>query len=143
MPKSRSQSYSMHKARGIGASIPVVAVVDDDVAVRGTLKFSLEIEGFAVRTYANGDDLLGDANLVAFACFIIDQRLPGMSGFELVAAMRRQRIDGPVILITSQPTIILREHAARAGIPIVEKPLLGTTLLERVQAAVGAPPAVR
>jgi len=66
-----------------------------------------------------------------------------MSGFELVAAMRRRRIDGPVILITSQPTIILRERAARAGIPIVEKPLLGTTLLERVQAATAAPPAVR
>jgi len=132
----------MHKARAIGDSSPVVAVVDDDMAIRGSLKFSLEIEGFSVRTYANGDDLLGEANLADFACFIIDQRLPGMSGFELVAAMRRQRIDGPVILITSQPTIILRERAARAGIPIVEKPLLGTTLLERVQAATAAPPAV-
>jgi len=112
------------------------------MAVRGSLKFSLEVEGFSVRTFANGDDLLGEAKLTDFACFIIDQRLPGMSGFELVAAMRRQRIDGPVILITSQPTIILRERAARAGIPIVEKPLLGTTLLERVQAATAAPPAV-
>ena len=132
----------MHQARTIGGSSPVVAVVDDDMAVRGSLKFALEIEGFSVRTYANGDDLLGEANLADFACFIIDQRLPGMSGFELVAAMRRQRIDGPVILITSQPTIILRERAARAGIPIVEKPLLGTTLLERVQAAITVPPAV-
>jgi two-component system response regulator FixJ len=131
----------MHKARAIGKCSPVVAVVDDDIAVRGSLKFSLEIEGFAVRTYANGDDLLGEADLADFACFIIDQRLQGMSGFELVAAMRRQRIDAPVILITSQPTIILRERAARAGIPIVEKPLLGTSLLERVQAAIAVPPA--
>jgi len=132
----------MHKARAIGDSSPVVAVVDDDMAVRGSLKFSLEVEGFSVRTFANGDDLLGEAKLADFACFIIDQRLPGMSGFELVAAMRRRRIDGPVILITSQPTIILRERAARAGIPIVEKPLLGTTLLERVQAAITVPPVV-
>jgi len=130
----------MHKARAIGDSSPVVAVVDDDMAVRGSLKFSLEVEGFSVRTFANGDDLLGEAKLADFACFIIDQRLPGMSGFELVAAMRRQRIDGPVILITSQPTIILRERAARAGIPIVEKPLLGNALLDRVRDAITRPP---
>jgi len=74
-------------------------------------------------------------------CFIIDQKLPGMSGLELVAALRRQHVDVPAILITTHPTIILRERAARAGIPIVEKPLLGNALLERVQAALTGPPA--
>jgi two-component system response regulator FixJ len=131
----------MPKARDIGDGSPVVAVVDNDMAVRGALKFSLEVEGFVVQTYANGPELLDDANLAGCACFIIDQKLPGMSGLELVAAMRRQHIGAPAILITTHPTIMLRERAARAGIPIVEKPLLGNMLLERNQAAATRPPA--
>lgn len=126
----------MPEGRDIALSNPVVIVVDDDVAVCGSLKFALEIEGFTVRTYAKGADVLEDANLAECACFIVDQKLPGMSGLDLVAAMRRKHIGAPAILITSHPTIMLRERAARAGIPIVEKPLLGNALLERVQAAI-------
>jgi len=119
---------------------PLVIVVDDDAAVRGSLKFALEIEGFAVRAYAKGDDLMGDAALSECACLIIDQKLPGMTGIDVVAALRRQRIATPAILITSHPTDILQARAAQAGIPIVEKPLLGNALIDRVRAAVANPP---
>ena len=119
---------------------PIVIVVDDDAAVRGSLKFALEIEGFAVRTYPKGDDLLGDLRLVDCACFIIDQRLPGMNGLDVVAELRKERIAAPVILITSHPTNIVQERAARAGVPIVEKPLLGNALIDRVRDAIAHPP---
>lgn len=133
----------MLKGRDNAVSSPLIMVVDDDPAVCGSLKFALEIEGFYVRTYADGAELLDDADLGDCACFIIDQKLPGMNGLELIAIMRRRQVDAPAILITSHPAIMLRERAARAGIPIVEKPLLGNTLLERVQAAITRPPAVR
>jgi FixJ family two-component response regulator len=133
----------MLEGRDNAVSSPLVMVVDDDPAVCGSLKFALEIEGFCVRTYADGAELLDDAGLAVCACFIIDQKLPGMNGLELIASMRRLHVDAPAILITSHPTIMLRERAARAGIPIVEKPLLGNALLERVQAAITRPPAVR
>src|SRR5437764_14447888 len=107
----------MSQGRNLAAASPVIIVLDDDAAVCGSLKFALEIEGFAVRTYGKGADLLGDANLAECACFIIDQKLPGMSGLEVVASMRRRQIVAPAILITSHPTIMLRERAARAGIP--------------------------
>lgn len=119
---------------------PIVIVVDDDAAVRGSLKFALEIEGFAVRTYPKGDDLLGDLRLGDCACFIIDQRLPGMNGLDVVAELRKERIAAPVILITSHPTNIVQERAARAGVPIVEKPLLGNALIDRVRDAIAHPP---
>jgi FixJ family two-component response regulator len=119
---------------------PVVVVVDDDAAVRGSLKFALEIEGFCVRTYPKGDDLLGDLQLGDCACFIIDQMLPGMTGLDVVAALRRGHIAAPVILITSHPTNILQERAARAGVPIVEKPLLGNALIDHVRYAIAHPP---
>jgi two-component system, LuxR family, response regulator FixJ len=115
---------------------PIVIIVDDDAAVLGALKFAFEIEGFAVRTYATGDAVFGDAGLADCACFIIDQKLPGLSGLELVAALRKRQIAAPAILITSHPTIMLRERAARAGVWIVEKPLLNNALLERVRDAI-------
>ena len=119
---------------------PIVIVVDEDAAVRGSLKFALEIEGFAVRTYPKGDDLLGDLRLGDCACFIIDQKLPGMNGLDVVAELRKERIAAPVILITSHPTNIVQERAARAGVPIVEKPLLGNALIDRIRDAIAHPP---
>ena len=120
--------------------IPLIVVVDDDAAVRGSLKFALEIEGFAVRTYPKGDDLLGDVRLADCACFIIDQKLPGMNGLEVVAELRKEHIAAPVILITSAPNVVVQQRAAQAGVPIVEKPLLGNALMDRVRDAIARPP---
>ena len=119
---------------------PVIVVVDDDAAVRGSLKFALEIEGFAVRTYPRGDELLDDGCCADCACFIIDHKLPGMNGLDVVAALRKQRIAAPVILITSHPTNMVQQRAAQAGVPIVEKPLLGNALIDRVRDAIGRLP---
>jgi len=119
---------------------PIIIIVDDDAAVRGSLKFALEIEGFAVHAYGKGDELFGDADLADCACFIIDQKLPGTTGLDLVSALREQRIAAPVILITSAPPLALLERAAKAGVPIVEKPLLGNALLDRVRDATTHPP---
>src|SRR3954449_11043368 len=116
-------------------STPLVVVVDDDAAVRGSLKFALEIEGFAVRTYPKGADLLEDLRLADCACFIIDQKLPGMNGLEVVAELRKGHIATPVILITSHPNDAVQQGAAQAGVPIVEKPLLGNALIDRVRDA--------
>ena len=121
-------------------SIPLIVVVDDDAAVRGSLKFALEIEGFAVRTYPKGADLLDDLRLADCACFIIDQKLPGMNGLEVVAKLRKEHIAAPVILITSAPNNAVQQGAAQAGVPIVEKPLLGNTLIDRVRDAIARPP---
>jgi FixJ family two-component response regulator len=119
---------------------PVIVVVDDDAAVRGSLKFALEIEGFAVRTYPKGADLLDDLRLADCACFIIDQKLPGMNGLDVVAELRKGHIAAPVILITSAPNVVVQQRAAQAGVPIVEKPLLGNALIDRVRDAIAHSP---
>lgn len=119
---------------------PVIVVVDDDAAVRGSLKFALEVEGFAVRTYTGGDDLLGDVHRADCACFIIDHKLPGMNGLDVVAELRKERIAAPVILITSDPTSMVQQRAAMAGVPIVEKPLRGNALIDCVRDAIARPP---
>ena len=114
---------------------PLVVVVDDDPAVCGSLKFALELEGFVIRTYGSGAELLDDGDYETCECFVIDQRMPGMSGMELIAKLRDQRVQTPAILIISHPNTALSARAAKAGISIVEKPLLGNTLVDRIREA--------
>ena len=114
----------------------VVMVIDDDLAVRKSLEFSLQIEGLTVRSYATGAELLSASDLDRCDCFVIDQKMPGMSGLELISTLRDRRISAPAILITSQPSVSVRERAQKADIPIVEKPLLGNALLDKIHDAV-------
>ena len=113
---------------------PHVIIVDDDVAVRNSLKFSLEVEGFVVRVYAGATELLREAELLrGGSCLVVDQNMPGMNGLDLVAQLRSRAIAAPVILMTSSPTRALSERASKAGVPVVEKPFLGTTLVDRIR----------
>jgi two-component system, LuxR family, response regulator FixJ len=114
--------------------LPVVVIVDDDAAVCGSLKFSLELEGFVVRAYGNAAEFL-NADETACDCLVVDQRMPGMSGMELIAALRTREVRTPAILLISQPNPSLAAHAAKVAVPIVEKPLFGNALLERIREA--------
>lgn len=114
---------------------PVIAVVDDDPAVCNSLKFSLELEGFKVRTFAGGADILRSREAGACDCFVIDQRMPGLSGLELIEKLRDRHIAAPAILIISEPSAALAARAAKAHVPIVEKPFLGNALLDCIHQA--------
>jgi two-component system, LuxR family, response regulator FixJ len=113
---------------------PRVAVVDDDPAVCNSLKFALELEGFVVRTYNGADALFDDPHFDACDCFVIDQRMPGMTGLELIAKLRDLKLRIPVILLISHPNPAVVTLAASANVPIVEKPLLGNALMDKIRA---------
>jgi two-component system, LuxR family, response regulator FixJ len=119
--------------RELAAPIPVIAVVDDDPAVCNSLQFSLELEGFAVRAYRSGAEFLAAGNFRDCKCFVIDQRMPGMSGMELIAELRGRDVSIPAILIISQPNKVLSARAAEAHVPIIEKPLLSNALVEKIR----------
>jgi two-component system response regulator FixJ len=59
--------------------------------------------------------------------------MPGMSGLDLIAELRARAVALPAILITSYPTVAVRERAAEAGVAIVEKPFLETILVDRIR----------
>jgi two-component system response regulator FixJ len=124
-----------------GSAVPgyVVIVIDDDLAVRNSLKFSLEIEGLTVRSYATGAELLSAGDLDLCSCLVVDQNMPGMNGLDLIGLLRARHFVAPAILITSHPSPSLRERARTAGVPIVEKPLLGNTLLDKIRDVVAEP----
>lgn len=114
---------------------PVVAVVDDDPAVCGSLKFSLELEGFSVRAYRSGSELLQATNLEACDCFVVDQKMPDLTGLQLIEMLRWREISAPAILVVGRPTAAVAVQAAKDGISIVEKPLLGNVLLAKIREA--------
>lgn len=123
---------------GEDPSLPTVVLVDDDAAVAHALQFSFELDGFRVRTYAEGGSLLAREDLPEVGCLVLDYNLPGMNGLELLGRLRRRRVSLPAILITTNPNAALRARAAAAGVPIVEKPLLTDALLDRVREAIAA-----
>ena len=116
-----------------------IAIVDDELAVRNSLKFSLEIEGFIARIYASGQELLNDSGAAQYGCLIVDQHMPDLNGLDHIIQLRGRKIFTPAILITSHPSRALRERAALANIPIVEKPFLNGTLVDGIRQALARP----
>ena len=116
---------------------PLVILVDDDEALRSAVKFSLELEGYQVATCGSGEALLLHDLPDRNACLVVDERLPGLSGLATLAQLRRRNVALPALLITTNPRATLREAAAAAGVPIVEKPLMGDGLAGSIRAALG------
>ena len=137
-PASAHGTMARH---GIMATVhPIIAVIDDDTAVRNSLKFSLELDGFAVRTYANAAEFLGSGNVSDLQCLIVDQDMPRMTGLELIAMLRAQGVNVPALLVSGNFTPAVTRQASVAGIPVIEKPFLGNGLIDSIRAAVGTTP---
>lgn len=117
---------------------PSILLVEDDPAVVNALTFSLELEGFEVRAYADGEALLASKPLPATGCLVLDYNLPGMDGLNLLERLRAADVNLPAILITTNPRRTLRAQAALAGVEIIEKPLLTDALRDSVRCALGA-----
>jgi FixJ family two-component response regulator len=113
----------------------VVLVIDDDSAVLASLKFALEVEGFAVEVFRSAEELLVRSPPPA-SCLVADYWLPGIDGVELVSKLRARGVETPAFLITTDPPSHIRQRAVEAGIAIVEKPLLGNSLAEAIRSAV-------
>ena len=127
---------SIMPQRELVAPIPLIAVVDDDPAVCNSLKFSLELEGFAVRIYRSGAEFLAAGNFRDCNCFIIDQRMPGMSGIELLRRLKELKLGVPVIVITGHGDIALAVEAMKIGATdFFEKPFDDDLLVASVRAA--------
>ncbi len=113
----------------------MILIVDDDPAVRHSLQFSLEVEGFAVRAYSDAAALLDDSDLPRQGCLVIDYKLPDLSGLDLLSRLRGRDVALPAILITTNPSVSVRNRARSAGVPLVEKPLLNEDLFQCIRNA--------
>jgi len=112
-----------------------VCIVDDDPFVCDSLSALLEAHGFTVATYTAGAALLADERRRHFGCLIVDQHMPGMDGLGILAALRREAIAVPSILVTGRLDPSIADRAERLGaIGVLEKPFPVARLIELVRA---------
>jgi two-component system, LuxR family, response regulator FixJ len=111
--------------------IPIVAIVDDDEAIREALSDLLMFEGFACRSFEQATAFLAEIGHAPFDCLITDMRMPGMSGLELLERLHDRGSDLPAIVVTSVVDEQSRARSlalgARAWLakPVPDKVLLG------------------
>jgi FixJ family two-component response regulator len=116
----------------------LVAVVDDDDAVRDSLRFLLEIAGHQVATYGSAAQFLHEAPIGELACLVVDQHMPEQTGLQLVSQLRAQGVTLPVALITGSPSPDLIRLAGELDVAMVmEKPLDDDLLLDFIEEAGG------
>jgi two-component system, LuxR family, response regulator FixJ len=116
---------------------PMIYVVDDDSDVLGSLRFLLETDGFDVRTFRSAAALLNRKIAGKVDCFVLDYKMPAMSGIDLAKRLRNRHVGTPIILITGYPDENIEEKAAAAGIHhVLLKPHLEENLVSRIRGAI-------
>ena len=95
-------------------------VVDDDEEVRTALRRLLRAMGHSVRVFASAEEF--EATPVSADCLIVDLRLPGLNGFELLARLRLRGSSTPVVFITGDGGPSPNDRTALAGTPCLAKP---------------------
>src|SRR5918999_1442933 len=118
------------------SEIPLIAVVDDDAAIREAVQSLLRSMGFRAAAFASAQDFLQSGRLQGTACLIVDVRMPRMSGLELQQQLTTAQCPIPIIFITAHGDDETHTRALRAGaVDFLNKPFGDEVLLRAVQAA--------
>ena len=114
-----------------------VAVVDDEETLNRTMAALLEHEGHRVRSYMSGEALFEDSDFLSECdCILLDVKLPGMSGLDVLKALQERGQDLSVLVLTGTGDIPMAVEAMRLGaLDFIEKPYLPNALLEAVDKA--------
>lgn len=116
------------------AEARVIAVVDDDEAVRESLAFLLTISGHNVVAFGSAAEFLQNCKLDRVAGLILDHHMPQQTGLELLATLRGQGEMMPVLLVTGSPSPDLVARADALGVrQVLEKPVSDQGLMEFVE----------
>ncbi|AMJ45379.1 MAG: response regulator transcription factor [Corynebacterium sp.] len=92
-----------------------VLVVDDEPNIVELLTVSLKFQGFNVRSANSGTEALRIAREINPEAYILDVMMPGMDGFELLAKLRAEGLDGPVLYLTAKDSVDQRIHGLTIG----------------------------
>lgn len=114
-----------------------VCIIDDDEAIRESLRLLLYAEGLGSICYASADAFLGREEPASFECLLLDIRMPGTDGLELFRILKRRQLAQPVIFITGHGDIPLAVSAIKQGaFDFLTKPFRDGELLEKVNSAI-------
>jgi two-component system, LuxR family, response regulator FixJ len=115
---------------------PTVFVVDDDAAVRDSLRFLLRSVGHPVEVFASAADFMHAYGDDRPGCLVLDIRMPGMSGLELQQQLVERRALIPIIFITGHGDVPMAVEAMQSGaMDFIQKPFRDQDLLDRINQA--------
>lgn len=113
-----------------------VFIVDDDEAVRDSLEALLAVQGHSVQSYPSGDAFLAAWRPEARGCALVDLRMPGMDGLQLIDRLKSQGSKLPVIVVTGHGDVPLAVKAMKSGaVDFIEKPYSNDTIVQVVRQA--------
>lgn len=114
----------------------LIAIVDDDESVRVALEDLMQAVGLPAKAFASAEQFLESGQQFEASCLIVDVRMPGMSGLELLATLDAAQCQIPTIFITAHGDAKMRMQALRSGaVEFLSKPFNDDVLLENVRAA--------
>ena len=117
----------------------IVYLIDDDADVRDALLLLLRTMGFAVRPFAGVQPFLDRADPRQDGCLVVDIRMPGTSGLQLLERMAKEAGGMPTVMITGHGDVAACRRAFKAGaVDFLTKPIDEQVLLEAVEAAFAA-----
>ena len=117
----------------------LIFVVDDDDAVRASLRALLVTAGYRTRLFESGIALLDDADIGLGACVVLDVKMPRMDGLEVQRRLNDHGVRLPVVMLTGHGSIEMAVRAMRAGASdFLEKPVSRDRLLESIARAIDA-----
>jgi two-component system response regulator FixJ len=126
------EGITARRADGIRS---LVHIVDDDSEVRAATSFVLRQQGYETQIYAGGFEFLQRKSLNR-GCVLLDLRMPGMDGFEVLAKLARRDVDLPVIILTGHGDIPLVVRAMKRGaVDFLEKPYQTDRLIGAIERA--------
>jgi FixJ family two-component response regulator len=116
--------------------VATVFVVDDDEAVRGSLKLLLKTLGLPVQAYASAQEFLEGFDARRSGCLVLDIRMPGMSGLELQEELNTRGAMLPIIFITGHGDVPMAVEAMQRGaMDFLQKPFRDQELVDRINKA--------
>jgi FixJ family two-component response regulator len=129
------QDMTVGTTRG-GPDSAVVYVIDDDEAVRDSLKLLLESVDLRCEAYASATSFLEDHDPQQHSCIVADIRMPGMSGLDLQEELGRRASTIPILFITGHGDVPMAVDAMKSGaLDFIQKPFRDQDLLDRIHQA--------
>lgn len=111
-----------------------VYVVDDDDAIRDSLRWLLEANDYKVELYDSGESFIAKYDPNAIAVLVLDVRMPGMSGLEVQEHLLARKVDLPIIFITGHGDVPMAVRALKKGaVDFIEKPFQQAALKAQVE----------
>lgn len=93
----------------------IIAIVDDDEAIREALNDILRSYGYESRTFSSAEDFLTYSDWSSIDCILLDVKMPGLSGLELQEVLREVPFTKPIVFMTSHQEDFVRHRADKGG----------------------------